>query len=79
MKHVKCGLFVAGAMLCTTGAYAVDTEAQIYGRLAVQADLNRNSTSNGFSIQDGFSYYGLKGRDRIYENSYLIWQIEKAV
>lgn len=76
MKHVKCGLFVAGAMLYTTGAYAVDTEAQIYGRLAVQADLNRNSTSNGFSIQDGFSYFGLKGRDRIYENSYLIWQIE---
>lgn len=76
MKRFKCSLLISGALLCATSAYAVDAEAQIYGRLAVQADLNKNSTSNGFSIQDGFSYFGLKGRDRLYENSYLTWQIE---
>jgi predicted porin len=76
MKYFKNILLVIAALCCVTFAHAVDAEAQIYGRLAVQADLNRNSNNNGFSIQDGSSYFGLKGRDRLYGNNYLTWQIE---
>lgn len=86
-KMLKQILLIIVSLLFCNLIFAANAEAEIYGRLAVQGVFNQNRLAvqkvfytngvvDGFSVQDGFSYFGLKGRNRIYKSSYLIWQIE---
>lgn len=72
-------------VLATTSVSAfADQEAVLYGRLAANMQVDAYSDANGgqpingggYSIQDGGSYFGIRGTDPVYGQTAAIWQVE---